>query len=111
MDWSEVDFVVTRRRMGEDDQVQALEGRVVEDGTVREQPIELGVAQVIDYIAEGGVFVTGRESLGSIEQGGKLEILEEQGGEQLRLRAVEGTEEKFYLESLPAYQESDESPD
>jgi hypothetical protein len=93
--------------MGEDDQVDALEGRVVEDGTIREQPLELGVAQVVDFIAEGGVFVTGRETLGSITRGGELEVLEEQGGEQLRLRAVEATDEKFHLKSLPTYESSD----
>ncbi len=106
--WSDVDFVVTRRRMGEDDKVEVLEGRVVEDGTIREQPLEIGVAEVIDLIAEGGVFVTGRETLGSITRGGRLEVLQEEAGEQLRLRAVDGTDEKFFLESLPAYRGSEE---
>lgn len=104
-DWSDVDFVITRRKMGEDDQVRALEGRVVEDGNVRDQPIELPVAKVIDFMSKEGKFCTGREALGELERGGDLEVREEDGGEQLRLRTVEGTDEKFYLESLPTYSE------
>lgn len=108
-EWSSVDFVITRLKVGNDDQVVALEGRVVEDGTIREQPLEIGVPQVIELIGEGGVFVTGRDTLGSIEKGGRLEVIEEQDGEQLRLRAVDGTDEKFFIESLPAYESSDEA--
>lgn len=104
-DWSDVDFVITRRKMGEDDQVQALEGRVVEDGEVRDQPIELPVAKVIDFMRQDGDFCTGREALGELERGGDLEVREEEDGEQLRLRTVEGTDEKYYLESLPSYSE------
>lgn len=92
--------------MGEDGQVKALEGRVVEEGDLREQPIELPVAKVIDFIAQDGVFYTGKEVLGEVKLGGKLEVLEEDDGERLRLRTVEGTEEKFYLESLPSYVDS-----
>lgn len=107
-DWSEVDCVLLRRKMGEDDTVKALEGRVVENGEVRQQPVELPVAKVIDFIAQDGVFYTGREALGEINLGGRLEVLEEEDGEQLRLRTVEGTDEKFYLEALPKYQESED---
>lgn len=106
VDWSDVDCVILRRRMGEEGSVVALEGRVVEEGDVREQPIELPVAKVIDFIAQDGTFFTGREALGDIKLGGRLEVLEEEGGDQLRLRTVEGTDEKFYLESLPEYRES-----
>lgn len=102
-DWTDVDFVITRRKMGEDGQAQALEGRVVEDGEIRDQPIELPVAKVIDFMSQDGNFCTGREALGNLERGGDLEVREEEGGEQLRLRTVEGTEERYYLESLPTY--------
>lgn len=109
-DWSEIDCVIVRRKMGEHDRVNALEARVVEEGEPRDQSLEMGVAQVIDFIAEGGVFYTARESLGELELGGRLEVLEEEGGEQLRLRTVDGTDEKFYLESLPSYRDEGESP-
>lgn len=93
--------MITRRKMGEDDTVEVLEGRVVEDGEPRDQPLELTVPQVVDYIAGDGVFYTGREKMGQIELGAQLELIDE--GEEVRLRTVDGTDEKYYLESLPAY--------
>lgn len=104
-DWNDVDFVVTRRKKDEDGNLLALEGRVIDDGQPRSQPLELGVAQVIDYIAQDGSFCTGRESLGTIERGGDLMVVDE--GEQLRLRTVDDTDEKFHLGSLPTYEEAD----
>lgn len=107
-EWSDVDFVITRRKMNVDGQVLALEGRVVEDSEPREQPLELTVAQIIDYMAKpnAGTFCTGLEIMGNIERGGDLEVRQEDDGEQLRLRTVEGTDERYYLNSLPTYQES-----
>jgi translation elongation factor EF-1alpha len=104
-DWSEVDFVIVRRKMGEDQTVEALEGRVVEEGEPREQPLELTVPQVIDYIAGEGNFYTGRETLGRIELGGELEIVDE--GDEVRLRTIDGTEEEYFLNALPTYHDSD----
>ncbi|MFB6346761.1 MAG: hypothetical protein ABEK50_13485, partial [bacterium] len=77
------------------------------DGDIREQPIELPVAKVIEFIDQGGDFYTGRESLGAIQKGGELEVKEEQDGERLRLRTVNGTDEKFYLEALPSYRDDE----
>jgi hypothetical protein len=91
--------------MGEEGTVKALEGHVVEDGEPREQSLELTVPQVVDYIAGEGGFYTGRETLGEIKLGGRLELLDE--GEEVRLRTVEGTDESFYLESLPSYEPDD----
>lgn len=103
-DWNQIDFVITRRKMNEDQTVAALEGRVVKDGEPRDQPLELTVPQVVDYIAGEGVFYTGIENLGKVELGGKLEIVDE--GEEVRLRTVEETDEKYHLHSLPTYTEN-----
>lgn len=98
-DYGEIDFVIVSRIMSDDAQLKALEGRVVEEGEPRKQSLELPVAQVMDYIGRGGTFYTGLQKESQIELGGKLEVLEEE--EQLRLRTIDGTAEKYHLGSLP----------
>lgn len=98
-DMAEIDFVILSRVMNEDDQLTALQGRVVEDGEVREEPLEISVPQIIKYIGRGGLFHTARKTEQQVEVGGKLEVLEED--EQYRLRTVEGTAEEYQLGSLP----------
>ncbi len=98
-DFSEVDFVITRKIKNEAGQLQGLAGRVVEDGEPRDQMLELTVPQVIEYIERDGGFCTGLETDTGIERGGDLEVLEED--DEMRLRTVEDTKEKYQLIELP----------
>ncbi|MGM0381865.1 MAG: hypothetical protein ACQEP7_07730 [bacterium] len=95
----EIDFVIVSRVKDESGQLKALEGRVVEKGVLRDQSLELPVSQVMEYIGRGGTFYTGLMEEENLDLGGKLEVQEEE--EQLRLRTVDGTEEKYHLVSLP----------
>ncbi len=96
----EIDFVIIRRVMDDEGELKALEGKVVEKGVPRDQSLELGVSQVIDYIGRGGTFYTGLLEEDNLDLGGKLEVQEEEN--RYRLRTVGGTAEKYHLSALPA---------
>lgn len=102
-DWSDVDMVITHRTTDENGQIRSLVGYVVEEGSPREQSLELSVMQVVNYLSEGGTFFTGKPEEDGISKGGMLELFKK-SDEEILLQTAEDTPEPYRLNALPIYQ-------
>lgn len=70
--WDPYDFAVTHVKTDDAGEIQALKGRVIEEGTVREVPIELPTPKAIEYLGYEGRFCVASEENGELTKGPEI---------------------------------------
>ena len=71
-EWDSFDFAVTHVKSDHEETVQALKGRVIEEGIIREVPIELAVPKAMEYLGYGGRFCVARDKNGEFIMGPEI---------------------------------------
>jgi hypothetical protein len=97
-DWESFDFAVTNVLTGDDGTIESLEGRVVKDGVVRDQPIELTAPKAVEYLGYDGDFTTAVKRDGELVPGARITI--DENGQEPTLTTESSAEEDETLEAL-----------
>lgn len=82
--WDPYDFAITHVRTDQNGDIQVLKGRVVEDGTVRDVPIELPVSKAIEYLGYEGTFCTALDDGDGWKPGADVTVSDDDGDPKLR---------------------------
>lgn len=98
-DWDEYDFAVTHVVKGDGGSIERLKGQVIEDGIVRDTPIELTVDKAVEYLGYEGQFCTAPECDGELEPGAEITIDESAGDTGLQTEQAAADDEQ--LRNLP----------